>query len=202
MIDVNLPDRPETSADRVARVILDLVGHIPASDVHATHDPRTLASRMTTAAAVKAALAAGTLALPGGALAWLTVLPEMVGVWRLQGQLVADIARLYGRTEPLTREQMLYCLFRHSAAQAVRDLVVRAGERVLIRRASTRMIESVARRIGVRVTERGISSALARWLPLVGAVGVGGYAYYDTARVAATAVALFEAEAVVEVEST
>jgi hypothetical protein len=200
---VTVPAPPQESvADKVARVLLDLVAQVPESDLRQTHDPRAIAGRMSTVAAVKAALAAGSLALPPGPLGWLTVLPEMVAVWRLQGKLVADIARVYGRTEPPTREQMLYCLFRHSAAQAVRDLVVRAGERVLVRRASTRALQSIARRIGVHVTERGLSSALARWLPLVGAVGVGGYAYYDTARVAATAVALFEAEAVVESEST
>jgi len=58
---------------------------------------------------------AGTLALPPGPLGWMTILPEMVGVWKIQAQMVADIAALYGKTATLTQEQMLYCLFKHTA---------------------------------------------------------------------------------------
>ena len=61
--------------------------------------------------------AAGTLALPPGPLGWLTILPEMLAVWKIQSQMVADIAALYGQKSTLTEEQMVYCLFRHSAAQ-------------------------------------------------------------------------------------
>lgn len=87
---------------------------------------------------------------------------------------------------------MIYCLFKHSAAQVVRDLVVRVGERVLIRRASLRVMQTLARKIGVSVTQRAIGKGISRWVPLVGAVGVGGYAFYDTVQVAATTTELFK----------
>jgi hypothetical protein len=86
---------------------------------------------------------------------------------------------------------MLYCLFRHAASQAVRDLVVRVGQRYLVKEASIQVITAVARRIGVRVTQRAATSAVSRWIPIVGAVGIGAYAYYDTAQVARTAIELF-----------
>jgi hypothetical protein len=91
----------------------------------------------------------------------------------------------------LSKEQLLYCLFRHAAAQAVRDLVVRAGERVIVRRATLRALQAAAERIGVKVTQRAVGSAASRWIPVLGAVGVGAYAYYDTAQVARTAMDLF-----------
>lgn len=105
--------------------------------------------------------------------------------------MVSDIAAVYGKKSNLTQEQMLYCLFRYTAAQAVRDLVVRLGERVLVRRASLRLMQSIARSIGVRVTQRSIGRGVSRLLPIVGAVGVGGYAYLDTVQVAKTAMELF-----------
>ena len=41
-------------------------------------------------------------------------------------------------------------------------------------------------------TSRHIAKkAIARCIPIVGAVGVGAYAYYDTARVGKTAIELF-----------
>jgi len=93
---------------------------------------------------------------------------------------------------------MLYCLFRHAAAQALRDIVVRVGERVLIRRPALRVAQQVLRRIGVRITQRLAGGAIARWLPIVGALGVGAYAYYDTGQVAETTIDLFRHEIEVE----
>ena len=118
----------------------------------------------------------------------------MLAVWKIQSQMVADIAALYGKKSTLTEEQMVYCLFRHSAAQAVRDLVVRVGERVLIKRGSLTLLESVARKVGLKLTRKVIGKGLSRWIPVAGAIGVGAYAWYDTAQVAATAIELFEQE--------
>jgi len=58
-------------------------------------------------------------------------LPDLYAIWRVQAQLVSDIAAVYSKTVFLTKETMLFSLFRHAAAQAVRDLIVRTGERVL-----------------------------------------------------------------------
>jgi hypothetical protein len=181
-------------AERVYRAIVDFVAKIPKSKERKSRHPAEAARKRANAAARAAALTAGSLALPPGPLGWLTVLPEIIGVWKIQAQMVADIAKLYGRSASLTREHMLYCLFRHSAAQVVRDLVVRSGERLLIQRTSLAVIQSIARRIGVRVSERGLASAVSRWLPVIGAVGVGGYAFYDTTQVAKTAMELFGSE--------
>jgi hypothetical protein len=198
MTKKKLPAKVESDiAERVGRAILEFIGRIPKSKARKSRAPLAVARNKANLAAAKAALTAGSLALPPGPIGWMTILPEMVGVWRIQAQLVADIARIYGKSAALTREQMLYCLFRHSAAQAVRDLVVRAGERFLVRKGSIRMIQSVTRRIGMRVTQRSIGSAVSRWLPFAGAVGVGAYAYYDTIQVASTAMHLFEADIVV-----
>jgi hypothetical protein len=91
----------------------------------------------------------------------------------------------------LTREQMLYCLFRHAASQAVRDLVVRTGQRWVVQAATTHTIRRVAERIGFKLSERALGSSLARMLPVAGAVGVGTYAWYDTRQVGRTAIAMF-----------
>ena len=185
-------------AASIGEAILRYVRRIPTSTEKKSRTPRQAARSRGNSAAAKAALAAGGLALPPGPLGWLTILPELAAVWRIQSQMVADIAALYGRKSTLTEEQMVYCLFRHSAAQAVRDLVVRTGERFLVRQASVELLQSVAKKIGVKLSRKVIGKGLSRWIPVVGAVGVGAYAFYDTAQVAATAIELFEREIVVE----
>ncbi len=178
----------------MADAILSLIGHVPDTTERENTDPGTRGREIASATAAKAALTAGSLALPPGPFGWLTILPELVAVWRLQVQMVADIAASYGKTAHLTREQMLYCLFRHTAAQAVRDLVVRVGERFLVQRVSLRVLQTIANKVGVRITQRTIGRGVSRWLPVAGALGVGAYAYYDTGQVGRTAIELFERE--------
>jgi hypothetical protein len=188
-------------ATRVADAILGFVADIPKSSTVPSRTPDEAARSVANAAAAKAAVTAGSLALPVGPIGWLTILPELVAVWKIQARMVADIAALYDKKAELTREHMLYCLFKHSAAQAVRDLAARVGERLLVKTASLAVVQGVARAIGVEITQHAIGRGLSRWIPIAGAVGVGAYAYYDTARVATTAIELFAQDTVVEAET-
>ena len=183
----------------IAKAVLSVMGKVPRSKEQRSQTPLDDARKRANATAAKAALAAGTLALPPGVLGWLTILPEMMGVWKMQRQMVADIAALYGKQDTLTPEQVVYCLFQHTAAQGVRDLMVRMGQRTVVRRASPLLIRTLSRRIGSKLAQRTLGRGAARWVPIVGAVGVGAYVYYDTAQVAATAMDLFEG--VIEVEA-
>jgi hypothetical protein len=183
---------------RITGAILDFVSEVPDSVVGNSNHPADAARRLAHRAARRAAVTAGSLALPPGPLGWLTLLPELIAIWKIQAQMVSDIAAAYGRHATLGREQMLWCLFRHTAAQAFRDLVVRMGDRLVFRRMSHGVIERVARQIGIKLTQRTLSKGVSRWLPAIGALGVGVYAYYDTRQVADTAIALFESDIVME----
>jgi len=179
---------------KIAGAILDLIGDIPDSKLKIKDSPDAQAKDIASAASSRAALVASALALPPGPLGWLTILPEMISVWKIQKEMVTDIATVYGKRALFTREQMLYCLFRHAASQAVRDLVVRSAQRFIVRESSTKVIQATARKIGIKVSQKAFSKGISRWLPVVGAVGVGAFAYYDTARVASTAIKLFSSE--------
>ena len=183
---------------RIAEAILDFVSQVPDSKVGNSKDPAGEARRLANRAAQRAALTAGSLALPPGPLGWLTLLPELIAIWKIQAQMVSDIAAAYGRHASLGREQMMWCLFRHTAAQAFRDLVVRMGDRLVFRRMSWGVAQRVAKQIGVKLTRRTLSKGVSRWLPVIGALGVGAYAYYDTGQVAGTAIEMFEGEVTLE----
>src|SRR5450830_1923301 len=151
------------------------------------------------AARVSASISGGAAMAPGP-LGILTLFPDIVGVWRVQAQMVSDIAAAYGKTATLTRQHMVYCLFKHSAAQLLRDVIVREGERYLVLPVTLRMMRSLVSKIGIKVGERTFGKAIARYAPVVGAVGVGAYAYYDTKKVAQTAIELFSSEIVMQGE--
>ena len=190
----------DSAKAQMANAIFDLVLNVPTSTESTLQNPVARAHEVSRAAARKASLVSGSMALPPGFLGWLTVLPELYGVWKLQAQMVSDIASIYGKQSTLGREQMLYCLFKHVSAQLFRDVVVRVGERVVVREASLKVLQAIAQQVGVKVSQAVLGKSLSRFVPLIGAVGVGAYAYFDTLQVAKNAVELFERELIIEAE--
>jgi uncharacterized protein (DUF697 family) len=177
---------------QMADAILELVVQVPASDEPTQQHPAERAHAIARATARKASLLAGSLSLPPGWLGWVTVLPEMVGVWKLQTQMVSDIAAIYGQHTTLTREHLLYCLFKQLSAQLFRDIAVRMGERVVVRPTTVKVLQTLAQKLGGMLAVAALRKGASRFVPLLGAVSVGAYAYYDTLQVAHNAVALFE----------
>jgi hypothetical protein len=188
--------------DKIIEAILSVVGHIPSSTEAQSADPDGRAQRTVGNASIKAATVSAVLSIPPGPLGMLTIVPDLIAIWKIQAQMVADIAAEYGKSAKLTRESMIYCLFKHAAAQAVRDLAVRVGGRLLIKRPALRVIQQTLAKVTVKITQRAAGKAISRWLPIISTIGVGAYAYYDTAQVGQTAMDLFSSEFDVEAEST
>ncbi|HEY5309556.1 MAG TPA: hypothetical protein VIK97_13675 [Casimicrobiaceae bacterium] len=180
-VTTDAPPRDVNGA--IERVIAD----VPPPRTHAVTDPATAADAIAHRAARQAALLSGSLALPPGPLGMLTVLPDLYLIWKTQRQMVADLFALYGRTAELTRVHMLYCLFRHAASHVLRDVAVRAGQRVIVQQVSAGALKGIVAKVGMSVTKRIAGTAASRWVPLAGAAVVGAYAYWDTLQIAGTA---------------
>ncbi len=191
---LNTIDQVKAVGQKIGDAVLQLIASVPGTTELESATPAARAQAIRRVASRKALAAAGALALPPGPWGWLTILPELRAVWRLQAQMVADIAAVYGKSATLTREQVVYCLFRHTAAQALREIMAQVGERFLVQKASVRALQAIARQIGIKVSQRSLSRVVTRWIPVVGAAGVGVYAYYDTSKIARTAIELFSAD--------
>lgn len=189
-----MADETATVPDSLTKAVLDLISTVPSTSEPRADDPEARTRSIANTAAAKAAVVSGGLSLPPGPLGMLTILPDLITIWKIQSQMIADIAGAFGKKAMLTREQMLYCLFKHAASQAVRDLVIRVGERVIVRRPTFLILQNILRRIGMGITQRVAGKSIGRWLPIIGAIGVGAYAYYDTAQVGLTTIKLFEME--------
>ena len=180
--------------DKLFRILLKVIYEIPTSTEKETNEALIRSRKLISEASFKAAAISCALALPSGPLGWLTILPDLAAIWRLQAQMVADIATVFGKKGKLTEESMIYCLFRHAAAQVVRDLVTRMGGRVVVQRGSLRVAKNVLDRIRIKLVQRVARAGLWRLLPAIGALAVAGYAYYDTEQVGQTAIEFFSKE--------
>jgi uncharacterized protein (DUF697 family) len=177
--------------DKLFRILFKVIHDIPNSAEKQKSDALLHARKLIADASLRAAGISGALALPPGPWGWLTILPDLAAIWRLQAQLVADIGAVYGKKGTLTEESMIYCLFRHAAAQVVRDLVTRMGERVIVQHVSLQMAENIIAGLSVRVLRRVARGGMCRLLPAIGALAVAAYAYYDTEQVGHNAIEFF-----------
>ena len=180
--------------DRLFRILFRVIHEIPTSAEKETSEALIRSRKLISEASFKAAAISGALALPSGPLGWLTILPDLAAIWRLQAQMVADIGAVFGKQGKLTEESLIYCLFRHATAQVMRDLVTRMGQRVVVQRGSLRAAENVLESIGIKLVHRVARGGLWRLLPAIGALAVAGYAYYDTEQVGQTAIEFFSKE--------
>jgi len=127
------------------RMLEDLATSIPSSEEPLSANPRKRAKEIVCSAGLQAGVMSAGLALPPGPLGMLTVIPDLLKVWQIQQRMVADIAAGFGKSAQLSRQMMVYCLFRQGAAMLVRDVVARVGERVIVKQA---IVSAPARRAG------------------------------------------------------
>ncbi|MCQ2062300.1 MAG: EcsC family protein [Fibrobacter sp.] len=186
-------DTKENVKDKLASVLFDLITDIPDSLHIPLSVPEEKVKRLTQQAALKAATVSATLSVPAGFTGVLTSIPDIVAVWKIQAQLVADIAATYGKLALLSREAMVWCLFRHSAASLLRDIAVRTGSRIVVQKISTTALKAILQKVGLKISTKFVGKTLVRAIPALGALGNGAYTYYDTNEVGKTAAAYFKA---------
>ena len=179
---------------QITGVLLDVVLSIPQSKEPASPTPDVRTTELINKASRTTAGISGGAALVPGPLGLLTILPDMYAIWRVQSQLVADIAAVHGKLGALTKEQMIWCLFKHSAAHVAGDFVVQVGERYIVHPRSLQWMQKAVGFLGIKIAQRVLGKSLARYLPLLGAAAVARYAYMDTKKVGLAADALFSKE--------
>ncbi|PJZ84430.1 hypothetical protein [Leptospira harrisiae] len=156
--------------------------------------PDGLIRELVQNASFKSGLISATCSLPPGPLGILSILPELLFMYRIQGHLILDIAALYGKEVQVTKELLLYCLFKHGGAHVFRKIIKESSLKILIRPTTVRVFQTMLEKLGLLITKSIIRKQFARWIPIGGAVVTGTFAYYDTKRVGQTAMDLFSKE--------
>ncbi|TGL15336.1 hypothetical protein [Leptospira meyeri] len=156
--------------------------------------PDDLIRELVQNASFKSGLISATCSLPPGPLGILSILPELLFVYRIQGHLILDIAALYGKEVQVTKELLLYCLFKHGGAHVFRKIIEESSLKILIRPTTVKVFQTLLEKLGLLISKSIIRKQFARWIPIGGAVVTGTFAYYDTKRVGKTAMDLFSKE--------
>lgn len=186
-------EKMEKIKEKLSSLLFELITDIPESLYSPTEKSDDKINKLIRQAAVKASMVSATLSVPAGVTGVLTSIPDIAAIWRIQAQLVSDIAATYGKFAQLSREAMVWCLFRHSAAQLVRDIAVRTGSRIVVQKLSLAALEVLLKKIGLKISTKLLGKIALRAIPAIGAIGNGAYSFYDTYEVGKTAAAYFKA---------
>jgi len=185
---------------KVFSLLEKLISSVPISKEMVSNTPEERARDIVRVAGIKAGAVSATLALAPGPAGLLTIIPDLKKVWDIQQQMVSDIAACYGKSAQLNQEMMVYCLFRHGAAMLARDILIRVGERLILKQGSLRVIQKILQRVTIQLTQKAIGKSISRWVPIIGPIVVGGYSILDTRSVGKTAIETFSREIEIEVE--
>lgn len=179
--------------DKLESTLFDVITDIPDSLYEKCDDVDGKVSRLIKVASMKSASISATLSIPAGITGIMSVLPDVLAIWKIQAQLVSDIAACYGKLACLSREAMVWCLFRHSAAKIMKGLAVKTGNRLVLKSLSMSALRSLLTKIGLNISSKVFGKTFMRIIPGLGALGNGAFSYYDTREVGLTAESYFRA---------
>ena len=130
-------------------------------------DPVGAPNEMISDAARKAFKVSAALGLIPGPLGVAAILPEVAVLTRLQINLIYRIAKYHGRDESADSAIVLLILANVLGVAGGEVLIRRAGSTLVVRSANSRIIKSLARRIGTRIIDTAAEKAVGRWIPML-----------------------------------
>lgn len=143
------------------------------------------------------ALIAGGFSLIPGPWGLIALIPEMVMVVQNQVKMICDIGVASGKKDVLTRELVLSVALSASGTSAMTVLTMR-GSTLLVRRTSLRVFQRLVRALAGRVTQQMLRSAVAKWLPFIGAVAIAVWTRYTTMEIGRKAKEMFAGDIEIE----
>lgn len=150
----------------------------------------SIARIISSSARNNAAISGGASLIPGP---WgmAAVVPELTVVLRNQIRMIYDIGVAHGKKEQITKE-LLLGIFITAMGSSAGSLMTIHGGKILVRRASLRVIQKIIAMLGGRVTQQAIKSAVSKWVPLGGAAAMAIWTGFMTKQIGKKADQLFQ----------
>jgi len=139
------------------------------------------------------AIVSGGSGLVPGPMGVLTIVPELIFVIRNQLSMVYDIGVAYGHRNKLNAE-LLISVFGYALGSGALGLMVIHGQKILVRRASLRLMQKVVQLMAGKITQRVLKSMVGRWIPVAGAVALATWSKLSTHLISKRAISIFEKE--------
>lgn len=177
------------SLDFLSNRILEAFSE-PAKPLLLEPDPAILKTYVQRTA-LKTASVSAALSIPGGIAGFVSMLPEIAAIWRLQARMVGSIAYSYGYEKLHGREQMIWCMFKQFGYGVVSKYVFQRGGVYVVKQMNTQAFKGAVQAIGVKMMQHQGGRAASRIIPVAGSLASGALSYRDTHRVGKNALRLY-----------
>lgn len=184
------------ASQQISNWLTQIVSEVPEPRLTGNPSEEAYVRQMIKHSAWKSSTVSAALAIPGGVTGLISALPDMAMVWRIQSQLISNIAAAHGKSTLVTREQMMWCMFRQFAVGMLKEVIVQQGSQFLVKRASDKVVKSVVGKIGQGVVRAQSTRLVGKVVPVLGSVSAGALTYYDTMRVGRNANRLYSSEVI------
>lgn len=141
----------------------------------------------------KNAAITGGLSLIPGPWGLLAAVPEIIMVVKNQISMVYDIGLAYGQNKVLNKEVLMF-IVANAMGNATGSLAVMHGSKLLIKRASLRVMQQLIRKLAGSIAQKILRSMVAKWLPIVGAAALATWTKFSTTSIGKKAAETFEKE--------
>lgn len=188
LIEGKVSDVLHESFDHVLRNRQEYYRQNPAARPSLSQVPSIIGSYTRNNAAISGG--AGLIPGPWGMMA---VVPELALVIRNQVQMIYDIGVAHGKEAQITRE-LLLGIFVTAMGSGATSLLTIQGGRLLVKRASLRVIQKIILWLGGKITQQALKKAISRWLPVVGAAAMAAWTGWMTKNIGKKANELFQLE--------
>ena len=120
--------------------------------------------------------------LPGIA-GLVAIVPELKSTVENQIIMIYDIGVAHGKEEHLSKEMVLSLAMQSGIGSAGINTLTRQGEKVLIKKASVKVFQQLAKALGVKLSASVIKSAVAKFVPVLGGIAIGIWVKYTTTEI-------------------
>jgi hypothetical protein len=155
-------------------------------------NPENVDSIINSYANQNAVISGGSGLVPGP-MGVLTIVPELIFVIRNQLSMVYDIGVAYGHKNKLNAE-LLISVFGYALGSGALGLMVIHSQKILVRRASLKLMQKMVHLMAGKVTQRVLKSMVGRWIPVAGAVALATWSKLSTHLISKRAISIFEKE--------
>lgn len=141
------------------------------------------------------AMIAGAAGLVPGPWGMLAAAPEIIAVIRNQTTMIFDLCIAFGQHRHV-RPELVIGILMSSMGSGGTSLIAVQGGKLLVKRASLRVMQKVVAMLGGKVTQQLLKSMVGKWLPVVGAAAMAAWARYTTKKLGEQASELLTKEIV------
>lgn len=138
---------------------------------------------MTRKAARSAFLLSTGAGIPTGPIGLATIIPELIGLTKIQINLIYKIAKFYNQDAKVSATLILFILGNALGVVLKHALAEKMGTRIIGRSLSIGGTKMLAQKIGERISTKILRRAAGRWIPFVLAPVFGYFSYSMTKKV-------------------